>query len=243
MVDEWLICGGWLVFFLVVFAALAYCHSRRLENDLDRRPQNDVTPTTSTTNRPRAARGPSSRTKKCTGPCGQVLPLASFDIRRKSRDGHVTICKVCRRETRGPRGKAKREARELDKALGDLLAAGYRTPALVEILNRALTDVRQFASTGADYGDQVRAVRRAIEVHGCRLVEEITEDTGLSRWVVDRAILRLLAEGVIVPRDKFLLDGDADEPGRPPTEYHPADDPTGQDFTARLYDSADDSLL
>ncbi len=183
------------------------------------------------------------RTKKCAGKCGRTLPASSFDIRRKSRDGLFPLCKECRRAARGPRGKEGQQARALEIELRRL-AEVYRTPALADVLARAAAEVKEIGASGADFNLQVRAVRRAIDVNGCRLVDEIMEDAQLSRWAVNRALQRLLAEKAIETRDGFLLDHDADEPGRPPVEYHPAHYPRGEDFTHTLHRrAAEDDLL
>lgn len=190
-------------------------------------------------NRPRAS---PTRTKKCGGKCGRTLPASSFDIRRKSRDGLFPLCKECRREVRGPRGKEGQQARSLEVELRRL-AEVYRTPALADVLSRAAAEVKEIGASGADFNLQVRAVRRAIDVNGCRLVDEIMEDAQLSRWATNRALQKLLAEKAIETRDGFLLDHDAEEPGRPPVEYHPAHYPRGEDFSHTLRRAVDDDLL
>jgi predicted ArsR family transcriptional regulator len=103
--------------------------------------------------------------------------------------------------------------------------------------------VKEIGACGADFTRQVRAVRRAIDVHGCRLIDEIMDDVQLSRWAVNRAVQKLLAEKAIEARDGFLLDHDADEPGRPPVEYHPAHYPRGEDFSHTLRRAVEDDLL
>ncbi len=35
-------------------------------------------------------------TKKCTGPCGKVLPLGDFHKNKSMRDGHAYWCRECR---------------------------------------------------------------------------------------------------------------------------------------------------
>jgi predicted ArsR family transcriptional regulator len=116
-------------------------------------------------------------------------------------------------------------------------------PALAGILSRALEEVRQVSAAGATFNEQVGAVRRAVLVQGCRSAEEVIEDTGLSRKIVDRALERLVAEQVLEPRDRFCLPDTAGEPGRPVTEYHPTDTPRGEVFTYILDRSRDDHLL
>jgi predicted ArsR family transcriptional regulator len=116
-------------------------------------------------------------------------------------------------------------------------------PALADILNRALEEVRLIAAPGAKFGEQVATVRRAILIEGCRGVEETMEETGLSRWVVDRALEKLVSDGVLETRDRFCLPDEAGEPGRPVTEYHPTDTPRGEVFTHILDRSRDDHLL
>ena len=180
--------------------------------------------------------------KQCAGPCGRELPTSSFDIRRRSRDGLYHLCKVCRRESRGPRGKEGQQARALERVLLGLRGA-YTVPALADVLARAVAEVRQIGATGADFTAQVRAVRRAIEVNGCRTSAEIVEDMGLSRWVVERALKKLVSDKVVETRDSFLLEDDAEEPGRAPVEYHPVGSPRGEDFTHRLYRASEDNLL
>jgi hypothetical protein len=116
-------------------------------------------------------------------------------------------------------------------------------PSLSDILNRCLEEVRQIGATGAKFDEQVPAVRRAVVVHGCRTSAETVEETGLSRWVVERALEKLVADGVLEPRDGFRLEDAAEEPGRPATEYHPVDTPRGEVFTHILRRAVDDDLL
>jgi hypothetical protein len=117
-------------------------------------------------------------------------------------------------------------------------------PALADVLARAYEEVRQIGATGADFDAQIRAVRTAIFTHGCRTVDEIVEETRLSRYTVDRAVKLLVDEKAVEPRDSFLLDADAEEPGRPATEYHPTDSPRGEVFSYILHRRAvDDDLL
>jgi hypothetical protein len=116
-------------------------------------------------------------------------------------------------------------------------------PSLADILNRALEEVKQVGASGARFDEQVAAVRRVIVEEGCRAVDEVIEDTGLSRWVVDRALKKLVGAGVLETRDRFCLPEVAGEPGRPVTEYHPTDTPRGELFTYILDRSRDDNLL
>jgi predicted transcriptional regulator len=116
-------------------------------------------------------------------------------------------------------------------------------PALADVLSRAYEEVCQIGATGADLAAQVQAVRAAIVTHGCRTVDEIVDETRLSRYTADRAVRRLIEEKAVEPRDSFLLDADADEPGRPATEYHPTDTPRGEVFSHILRRAVDDDLL
>jgi hypothetical protein len=181
--------------------------------------------------------------KKCGGPCGRWLPLSSFSIRKKSRDGRFPLCKECHREARGPRGKEGQQARRLEKDLWILRETYGEVPSLSDILNRCLEEVRQVGATGAKFDDQIEAVRRAVLIHGCRRVDEIVDETKLSRWAVDNALQVLLAEKVLETRDSYRHAEEAEEPGRPVTEYHPKDTPRGEDFTHLLRRAVDDDLL
>lgn len=185
---------------------------------------------------------PRPASKKCGGPCERWLPRSSFGARAKSRDGLFPVCKECRRETRGPRGREGQQARALEKELWALREL-YPTPSLTDILTRALEEVRQIGVTGAKFDEQVARVRRAVEVEGCRTSAETVEETGLSRWVVERALEKLVADGVLEPRDSFRLEDAAEEPGRPATEYHPVDSPRGEVFSHLLRRAVDDDLL
>jgi DNA-binding MarR family transcriptional regulator len=111
------------------------------------------------------------------------------------------------------------------------------------VLARALEEVRQIGASGADFTEQVRAVRAAIFTHGCRTPDEIVDETRLSRWAVDRVLKRLIGEGAIEARDSFLLDDEAAEAGRRVTEYHPTDSPRGEVFSHILHRAVDDDLL
>jgi hypothetical protein len=182
--------------------------------------------------------------KKCSGPCGRTLPLSSFLPDRNRKSGRRSDCKDCYKQRRGPRGKEARRARALEKELWSQREAFADVPALADVLSRALDEVRQIGASGADLAAQIRAVRAAIFTHGCRTVDEVVDETRLSRYAVDRAVRQLVEEKAVEPRDSFLLDADADEPGRPATEYHPTDTPRGEVFTHLLHRrAADDDLL
>ncbi len=196
-----------------------------------------------TPTRPRPNGAPRPASKKCGGTCGRWLPRSSFGVRAKSKDGLFPVCKECRRETRGPRGKEGRQARALEKELWVLREAFGRMPSLADILNRSLEEVCQLGATGARFDEQVAAVRRAVLIHGCRRVDEVVEEVRLSRWAVDRALEILLAENVVETRNSYRHAEEAEEPGRPVTEYHPKDSPRGEDFTYILDRSRDDDLL
>jgi predicted ArsR family transcriptional regulator len=101
-------------------------------------------------------------------------------------------------------------------------------PSLSDILTRGLEEVRQLGATGAKFDEQIRIVRQAVEVHGCRTSAETVEETGLSRWAVERALEKLVADRILETRDGFRLADAAEEPGRPATEYHPIDTPRGE---------------
>lgn len=116
-------------------------------------------------------------------------------------------------------------------------------PSLADILNRAFEEVQQVGASGVRFDEQIGAVRRAVVVQGCRSAEEVIEETELSRWVVDRALEKLVGDGVLETRDRFCLPEEAGEPGRPVTEYHPTDTPRGEVFTHILDRSRDDYLL
>jgi hypothetical protein len=193
--------------------------------------------------RPRTNCAPRLASKKCGGPCGRWLPRSSFGARAKSKDGLFPLCKECRRETRGPRGKEGQQARRLEKEIWVLREAFGEVPSLSDILNRCLEEVRQVGATGAKFDEQVEAASRAVLIHGCRRADEIVDETKLSRWAVDNALRVLLAEKVLETRDAYRHAEEAEEPGRPVTEYHPKDSPRGEDFTHLLRRAVDDDLL
>lgn len=201
-----------------------------------------MSPTSSSNTRTSPRRAPASASKKCSGPCGRTLPLSAFGIRQKSRDGRFTICKECRRVARGARSAEGQRARSLEKELQALYGA-YDVPSLRDILNRALEEVRHVGAPAPTFNEQIEAVRRAVVLNGCRSAEEVVDDTNISRKVVDRALEKLVADRVLEPRDRFCLEEDASEPGRPVTEYHPVDTPRGEVFTHILYRAVDDGLL
>ena len=89
-------------------------------------------------------------------------------------------------------------------------------------------------------------LRRAVVVNGCRRVDEVIEETGLSRWVVARALEKLVAHRVVEQRDSFRLSDEAAEAGRPVTEYHPRGYPRGEGFSHLFHShgrAAEDDLL
>jgi hypothetical protein len=144
---------------------------------------------------------------------------------------------------RGPRGKEGQQARRLEKEIWVLRETFGEVPSLSDILNRCLEEVRQVGATGAKFDEQVAAVRRAVLIHGCRRADEIVDETKLSRWAVDNALRVLLTEKVLETRDSYRHADEAEEPGRPVTEYHPKDSPRGEDFTHLLRRAVDDDLL
>jgi hypothetical protein len=167
--------------------------------------------------------------KACTGPCGRELPLSSFGVNRARKDGRRSDCRDCHRQRRGPRGREGRLALGLARELEGLLSI-YSAPALADVLARAIDEVRQIGATGERRDEQVEAVRRAVLIQGCRRVEEVVEETRLSRWVVDHALKLLLRQRVLETRDAFRLGDEAEEAGRPVVEYHPKAYPRGDGF-------------
>jgi hypothetical protein len=191
------------------------------------------------TNRPEAEGpgAPAEAAKACTGPCGRVLPLASFGVNRARKDGRRSECRDCHRQRRGPRGKEGRLALGLERELKGLLGI-YSAPALADVLRRVIDEVRQIGATGERRDEQVQAVRRAVLIQGCRRVDEVVEETRLSRWVVAHALKLLVRQRVLETRDTFLLGDEAEEAGRPVVEYHPRAYPRGEGFS-RLFRRAD----
>lgn len=171
--------------------------------------------------------------KACSGPCGRTLPLPSFGVNRARRDGRRSECKECHRQRRGPRGKEGRLALGLERELEGLLGI-YSAPALSDVLTRAIDEVRQIGATGERRDEQVETVRHAVLVQGCRRVDEVVEETRLSRWVVDHALKLLVRQRVLETRDAFRLGEEAEEAGRPVVEYHPRAYPCGEGFS-RLF--------
>lgn len=172
---------------------------------------------------------PEEAVKACSGPCGRQLPLSSFGVRRASRDGRKSQCQECERARRFRCAREGQAARSLERELLDLIG-DYREPSLADVLGRALEEVRQIDAAGDRRAEQVEAVRRHVLIHGCRRVEEVVEETGLSRWVVAPTLAELVAAGVLETRDAFRLGEEAEEAGRPVTEYHPRAYPRGDGF-------------
>ncbi|HEX8502812.1 MAG TPA: hypothetical protein VF659_19670 [Pyrinomonadaceae bacterium] len=181
--------------------------------------------------------------KTCSGPCGRLLPLSSFGVNNARRDGRRSECRECHKARRGPRGKQAQRARLLERELLALLGT-FGTPPLADVLRRALDEVRQVGASGARFDEQVEAVRRAVLIRGCRRVDEIVEEEGLSRWVVDRALERLLAAKVVEARRGYRLSDEAEGAGRSAVEYHPKGYPRGESF-AGLFNrrAVEDDLL
>jgi hypothetical protein len=171
--------------------------------------------------------------KACTGPCGRVLPLPSFGVNRARKDGRRSECRDCARQRRGPRGREGRLALGLARELEGLLGI-YSAPALSDVLTRAVEEVRQIGAVGERRDEQVEAVRHAVLVQGCRRVEEVIEETRLSRWVVAHALKLLVRQRVLEERDAFRLGEEAEAAGRPVVEYHPRAYPRGEGFS-RLF--------
>jgi hypothetical protein len=132
---------------------------------------------------------------------------------------------------RGPQGKHARRARSLERELLSLLGT-YDTSPLSDVISRALDEVRQIGASGAGFDEQVESVRRAVVVQGCRRVDEVVEETQLSRWAVERALERLLAHKVVEARGSYRLSDEAAEAGRPAVEYHPRGYPRGESFSS-----------
>lgn len=204
-------------------------------------------PPTSPTRRAPASTAPPT-SQKCSGPCGRVLPVSCFLPDRQRKSGRRSDCKECYRARRGSRGKEGQRARDLAKELWVIRETYADVPALAEILSRAYEEAQRLGATGAKFDEIVRTVRKTINEGGARTVDEIMEDTHLSRWAVDRALEKLVADNEVEPRDKYLLKDEAEESGRRPVEYHPTDTPSGEVFAA-LFPSrpvrraVDDDLL
>lgn len=177
--------------------------------------------------------------KVCSGPCGRTLPLSSFGVNAARRDGRRSECKECHRQRRGPRGREGRLAQGLARELEGLLGV-YSAPALSDVLTRALDEVRQLGAVGERRDEQVEAVRRAVLIHGCRRVDEIVEETHLSRWAVDHVLRLLVKSRELETRDAFRLGDEAEEAGRPVVEYHPTAYPRGDGF--RCFFRRDDDV-
>jgi hypothetical protein len=182
--------------------------------------------------------------KQCSGPCGRRLPLSSFGVNASRRDGRRSECKECRGALRAPQGREAHRARALERELLSLLGT-YSTTPLSDVLSRALDEVRQIGASGARFDEQVSIVRQAVIVNGCRTSAEIVEEKGLSRWVVERALEKLVAAKVVEPRDSYRLSDEAEEAGRPVTEYHPKNYPRGEGFSPLFRHSraVEDDLL
>ena len=88
--------------------------------------------------------------KKCSGPCGRMLPLSAFDTDSRRKDGRRDDCKECRRERRGSRSKEGRRARALERELWVIREAYSGVPSLADILNRTLEEVRQVGASSAN---------------------------------------------------------------------------------------------
>jgi hypothetical protein len=172
--------------------------------------------------------------KACAGPCGRTLPLSSFSVNAARQDGRQRLCKECHRAARGPRGRAALAALSLERELSGLLDDYEVEPSLSDVLSRALEEVRQIGATGDKLAAQVEAVRHAVLIHGCRRVAEVVEEERLSRWAVEHALAELVGAGVLETRDAFRLGEEAEEAGRPVTEYHPRAYPRGEGFS-RLF--------
>jgi hypothetical protein len=171
--------------------------------------------------------------RKCSGPCGRLLPPSSFGVAAGRKDGRRKECRECHPARRGARGRDGQRARSLERELLALLGT-YSAAPLSDVLSRALAEVRQVGAAGAQLDEQVEAVRRAVVVQGCRSVDEVIEETRLSRWAVGRALERLVEHKVVETRDRYLLADEAAEAGRPVVEYHPATYPRGEGFS-RLF--------
>lgn len=184
---------------------------------------------------------PAEAAKACTGPCGRRLPLSAFGVNAARKDGRRSECRECHRQRRGPRGREGRLALGLERELSGLLGI-YSTPALSDVLTRAIDEVRQLGAVGDKRDEQVEVVRRAVLIQGCRRVEEVVEETRLSRWVVEHALKLLVRQRVLETRDAFRLGEEAEEAGRPAVEYHPRAYPRGEGFR-RLFHREDKDEL
>lgn len=170
--------------------------------------------------------------RRCRGACGGMLPLSEFSIERRRTDGRRPECKTCRRRTRGPRGRERQQARWLGETL-ESLSARAATPALKEVLQRAVIELGQIADA-RDVEAQVAQVRHSVLVQGCREIVEIIEETRLSRFAVERALARLVSNRIVEVRNRYehIVEDEEGGAGAPPAEYHPCDTPAGDSFFA-----------
>ena len=81
------------------------------------------------------------KTKTCTS-CGKILPLSDFNLHSGTKDGHTTICKICKRiksleyESR-PETKARRKKYNHDnKEKFDSIRKAYNNKQ-IKLLSKA----------------------------------------------------------------------------------------------------------
>lgn len=139
--------------------------------------------------------------------------------RTAPRDGHRP--QTLTAPSRKPRAKNKKQRSEALALAQRLLFLRDEFPgaAFGDILLNAIVAVRRMAESTRESDRD--GVLRAICEQGCRTMEEICEDTLLTRRVVQPILDELVGHDLVFITEKYTHAGDQTEGGRPELEYHP----------------------
>jgi hypothetical protein len=130
------------------------------------------------------------------------------------------------RSPRRRNGKQKAEAAALEAQLLEL-QQGCQSPVLYGILEETISQLHKIATRDAR---RIRdEVFEAIDVHGCRHIEEIVDEVKLTRWVVE-GVVKELAELELVELREEPEHRREPGSGAPRLEVYPRHTPPGGDF-------------
>lgn len=122
-------------------------------------------------------------------------------------------------------GPQKEQAAALEREL-IRLRKKFTSPVFEEILLEATARVHRIAHRD---DNKIRdEVFHAIDVQGCRNLEEIMEETSLTRWVLEYILRDLVMCDLVEMREEPACRRIGD--GKPRMEFHPRHTPPGSNF-------------
>lgn len=126
--------------------------------------------------------------EKCCGRCGSWKPLEAFEPHNRSRDGRITVCRVCREQEAPKRVNWREELRHIKPEIPAQVSAGEAEMAAARSRGGIARQHGQ-AQPQAQMGERIRAkVRSMVEEETRELIEERASD------IAESVFMRRLAE-------------------------------------------------